>query len=133
MIRARMPESPELITTRRRVTAFSLARGLGAVIGPTIGAALYRESPTARHQWGSAGSPGLVSLVAGSMACSAAVGILFAYSDVIRSLAHHLTLRSRRTSRQETGDSSIELTEMTVKEDEAQKDRDALTGEWALS
>ncbi|KAK4686182.1 hypothetical protein P7C73_g3947, partial [Tremellales sp. Uapishka_1] len=41
---------------------FSLARGLGAVIGPTIGATLYRASTSSR--WGSAGSPGLVSLVA---------------------------------------------------------------------
>ncbi|KAG7527466.1 hypothetical protein FFLO_06903 [Filobasidium floriforme] len=63
------------------VSGFSFARGLGAVIGPTIGSALYRESnstPEHHLRWGSAGSPGLVSLVAASMASSAAVGLLFA-------------------------------------------------------
>jgi hypothetical protein len=65
----------------RPCTGFSFARGLGAVIGPTIGSALYRESnstPDHHLRWGSAGSPGLVSLVAASMASSAAVGLLFA-------------------------------------------------------
>lgn len=114
-----------LIIERRPCSAFSLARGLGAVIGPTIGAALYREAPTGHRQWGSAGSPGLVALVAGSMACSAAVGVLFAYSDAIRSMVQQFALRSGRTSSTEPV-SSIEMTEMTAKEDEALKDRDAV-------
>jgi len=106
-------------------SAFSLARGLGAVIGPTIGSALYHETPPDHHRWGSAGSPGLVALVAGSMACSAAVGILFAYSGVMRSMVQHVALRWSAASRQEPG-ANVEMIEMTTKEDEAQKDREAV-------
>ncbi|GFZ42751.1 hypothetical protein JCM24511_00469 [Saitozyma sp. JCM 24511] len=62
-------------------SGFSIARGLGAALGPTIGAELYRQPSTAGPQrWGSAGSPGLVALVAASLAGSAIVGLLFAHA-----------------------------------------------------
>ncbi|KAJ9114755.1 hypothetical protein QFC22_005631 [Naganishia vaughanmartiniae] len=61
------------------VAGWSIARGLGAIVGPTIGATLYRPTPTdGTRSWGSAGSPGLVSLVAVSLAASAVVGLVVA-------------------------------------------------------
>ena len=51
---------------------FSIARGIGAAIGPTLGAALYETPVTTKTiAFGSAGSAGLVGLVVGSLACSA--------------------------------------------------------------
>ncbi|KAK8864113.1 hypothetical protein IAR55_001359 [Kwoniella newhampshirensis] len=59
-------------------SGFSIARGLGAAIGPTVGSALYSPHPKSHGlHWGSAGSPGFVALVAASLASSAAVGMLF--------------------------------------------------------
>ncbi|OCF32335.1 hypothetical protein I316_06003 [Kwoniella heveanensis BCC8398] len=66
------------------VSGFSIARGVGAVLGPTIGSDLYRlPSTPGGNRWGSAGSPGLVGFVAASLAGSAIVAILFMYADRI--------------------------------------------------
>ncbi|WVR09277.1 hypothetical protein IAU60_006342 [Kwoniella sp. DSM 27419] len=50
---------------------------LSAVIGPTIGSALFRTPKPSDNRWGSAGSPGLVAWVAASLAASAAVVVAF--------------------------------------------------------
>lgn len=56
---------------------WSIARAIGAIVGPTIGATLYQPTPTGMPKtWGSAGSPGLVSLVAASLAVSALSGLI---------------------------------------------------------
>ncbi|KAL7419885.1 hypothetical protein Q5752_005801 [Cryptotrichosporon argae] len=58
----------------------SVARGIGAAVGPIVGTALYRMPSTSGPlRWGSAGSPGLVALVAVSLAASAGAGLVFEY------------------------------------------------------
>ncbi|KAJ9096730.1 hypothetical protein QFC21_005000 [Naganishia friedmannii] len=76
------------------VAGWSVARGLGAIVGPTIGATLYRPTPTdGTRSWGSAGSPGLVSLVAVSLAASAIVGIVIARIPEVAALWSRLLER----------------------------------------
>ncbi|KAJ9099348.1 hypothetical protein QFC20_005749 [Naganishia adeliensis] len=78
------------------VAGWSIARGLGAIVGPTIGATLYRPAPAdGKKTWGSAGSPGLVSLVAASLAVSAVSGLLIAHVPTAKNMllrAHRLVL-----------------------------------------
>ncbi|ODO10431.1 hypothetical protein I350_01026 [Cryptococcus amylolentus CBS 6273] len=60
-----------------------VARGVGGIVGPSVGSALYRLPTSPSNRWGSAGSPELVGLVAASLAASAIVVLLFRYaSDV---------------------------------------------------
>jgi hypothetical protein len=76
------------------IAGWSIARGLGAIVGPTIGATLYRPTPSdGTRSWGSAGSPGLVSLVAVSLAASAVVGIVVARIPDVAGLWHRLLER----------------------------------------
>lgn len=78
---------------------WSIARGLGAIVGPTIGATLYRPAPAdGKKTWGSAGSPGLVSLVAASLAVSAVSGLLIAHVPTAQNMLLRLTGSLKRQS-----------------------------------
>lgn len=60
------------------ITGFSIARAIGAAIGPVIGAAVYRTPEafdSSNVRFGSVGSPGLVGLVGASLAVSAAAAL----------------------------------------------------------
>ncbi|KAJ9098313.1 hypothetical protein QFC19_006437 [Naganishia cerealis] len=95
------------------VSGWSIARALGAILGPTIGATLYRPSPTdGTRSWGSAGSPGLVSLVAVSLAASAVVGLVVArIPDVTRALSRLLArLRGKSSSSSSSSSDGLEPT-----------------------
>lgn len=82
---------------------WSIARAIGAIVGPTIGATLYQPTPAGVKSWGSAGSPGLVSLVAASMALSAASGFITAHIPEMKRLMTWTAgaLKPRPTSRPE--------------------------------
>ncbi|WWC93027.1 uncharacterized protein L201_007991 [Kwoniella dendrophila CBS 6074] len=64
-------------------SGLSVARGIGSILGPTIGSLLYKPPSTMStsgfHRWGSAGSPGLIALVAASLFGSCLIS-LFNYS-----------------------------------------------------
>ncbi|WVQ94590.1 hypothetical protein IAU59_001670 [Kwoniella sp. CBS 9459] len=86
------------------VAGFSIARGVGAVLGPTIGSELYRlPSTPGGNRWGSAGSPGLVGFVAASLAGSAIVAILFMYAEKIVGLFASKVNDSRQRERSSEG------------------------------
>ncbi|WVQ73405.1 hypothetical protein IAR50_002977 [Cryptococcus sp. DSM 104548] len=76
-------------------TGWSLARGVGGIVGPTVGAALYRLPSSPSNAWGSAGSPGLVGLVAASLAASAVVVLLFRYASDVSKYISELVGKSR--------------------------------------
>ncbi|ODO08399.1 hypothetical protein L198_00127 [Cryptococcus wingfieldii CBS 7118] len=90
---------------------WSIARGLGAVAGPTIGSALYRTpSVPGSNRWGSAGSPGLVGLVAASLAGSALVVLVFRYAgNSVKSLRQYNN--SEMGQRRPTSEFGVELNE----------------------
>lgn len=70
---------------------------MGAIVGPTIGAALYRPTPIeGPKSWGSAGSPGLVSLVAVSLAVSAVSGLAIAHVPTAKKTLLRITGSLRR-------------------------------------
>ncbi|ODO08398.1 hypothetical protein L198_00126 [Cryptococcus wingfieldii CBS 7118] len=92
---------------------WSIARGVGAVIGPTIGSALYRTpSVPGSNRWGSAGSPGLVGLVAASLAGSALVVLVFRYAEsAVKALRKY---RNGEMERRRVGDFGVELVERST-------------------
>jgi hypothetical protein len=100
---------------RSDLAGWSIARGLGAIIGPTIGAALYRPTPAdGSKTWGSAGSPGLVSLVAVSLAVSAVSGLAIAHVPT----AKRMLLRITGSLRQQKSPSTQEDTPNATRNDE---------------
>ncbi|WWC93037.1 uncharacterized protein L201_008001 [Kwoniella dendrophila CBS 6074] len=64
-------------------SGLSVARGIGAILGPTIGSLLYKSPSqlTKFERWGSAGSPQLIALVATSLFGSSLICLLFYVSD----------------------------------------------------
>ncbi|ODN72808.1 hypothetical protein, variant [Cryptococcus amylolentus CBS 6039] len=90
---------------------WSIARGVGAVVGPTIGSALYRTpSVPGSNRWGSAGSPGLVGLVAASLAGSALVVLVFSYAEnFVKSVRQYNN--GKMGQRRPTSEFGVELNE----------------------
>ncbi|GHJ88134.1 hypothetical protein NliqN6_4536 [Naganishia liquefaciens] len=97
------------------VAGWSIARAIGATVGPTIGATLYQPTPTGTPKsWGSAGSPGLVSLVAASLAVSAVSGLVTTHVPEMKQLliriARTLKHQSASTPTSTTEDATVQAT-----------------------
>ncbi|WWC65665.1 uncharacterized protein I303_108286 [Kwoniella dejecticola CBS 10117] len=102
-------------------SGLSLARGIGAVIGPTLGSALYRDSSlTKSHRWGSAGSPPLVALVAASLAGSSLIPLIYHFSK--RALVN---LKSGLKDKDKNENRGITTTSTSTSD----RDRDARAGQ----